>query len=456
MAKPSVSAALQRAVEGFQVPGAGVVVVHQGKVVLTETAGSAEFGSRRPVDANTVFPIGSNAKAFTATLLAMLVAEGKIKWDDKVTQHLPAVRFSDPYRTEHATVRDLLGMRLGIASDVLWLGTNIEKKDVLARLPLISPSTGFRENFVYSNVSYLLAGEIIERHMGLSWDEAIKKRIFQPLGMTSSSTTREALMRAKNSVSSHVLHEGKVHVVAHPEFKAVAPSGSINSSLVDMGKWLQFLLSGKDADGKQLLAPELLNEMISPQIVMGGSATYGMGWRMYPTYRGKASRWATHDGSTLGALTRAAVFPKEQIGVVVLANRADLDFIEAVTFQAIDAYVAGVAPKDHVAEAVAARVVPKAEAALARGTPPLPLRQYIGSFSDQLLGPLQVVSEKGGLVVRRDRWVGDLFHKEGNNFTVVWRDPYLAHLGRNNLTFGLSGNAVQELKLFGGNFRRVN
>lgn len=177
-----LSSALRSAIRGFQVPGAGVIVVHQGKVVLTETAGVAELGSGRAIDAHTVFPIGSNAKAFTATLLAMLVAEGKLKWDDNVIQHLPEVRFSDPYRTEHATIRDLLGMRLGIASDVLWLGTNIEKTDVLARLPLIPPSAEFRAQFVYSNISYLLAGEIIERHMGMPWGEAVQKRIFGPSG----------------------------------------------------------------------------------------------------------------------------------------------------------------------------------------------------------------------------------------------------------------------------------
>lgn len=271
--------------------------------------------------------------------------------------------------------------------------------------------------------------------------------------MTNSSSTREALLRSENSVASHVLFGGKVHVVAHPELKAVAPAGSINSTLADMGKWLQFQLTGRGPDGKQLLTPELLNEMISPQMIIAGSATYGMGWRMFPTYRGKAIRWATHDGSTLGALTRAALLPKDQIGVVVLANRADTDFIEAVTFQAIDAY-AGVPPKDHVAEAVAARVPSKPEAKLTRGTPPLPLRQYTGRFNDELLGQLQVVSEKGGLVVRRERWVGDLFHKEGSSFAVVWRDPFLAQLGRATVTYEFEGSIPVRLKLLGGNFGR--
>ncbi len=125
------------------------------------------LGSRRAINDNTVFPIGSTAKAFTATLLAMLVEEGKLKWDDRVIQHLPEVRFSDAYRTEHATVRDLLGMRLGIASDLMWLGTDVEKRDILTKLPLIPVSAEFRAQYVYSNVSYVLAGEILERHMGM-------------------------------------------------------------------------------------------------------------------------------------------------------------------------------------------------------------------------------------------------------------------------------------------------
>jgi CubicO group peptidase (beta-lactamase class C family) len=221
-----------------------------------------------------------------------------------------------------------------------------------------------------------------------------------------------------------------------------------------MGKWLQFQLTGKSPDGTQLLAPEYLNEMLSPQIIMPGFSAYGMGWRVFPTYRGSPSRWATHDGSTLGAVSSVALLPKEQIGIVVLGNRFDTGFSQAVMLQAIDAHVSGVPPKDHVAEAVAAIVPAKGETALASGTPPLPIRRYTGRFIDELLGPLEVVSEKGRLVVRRDRWVGDLFHKEGNSFTVVWRDPYLAQLGRNTLTYELEGNAPARLKVLGGSFIR--
>jgi CubicO group peptidase (beta-lactamase class C family) len=346
-------------------------------------------------------------------------------------------------------------MRLGIASDTLWLGTNFEKKDLVAKIPLIPASAAFRAQFVYSNISYLLAGEIIERHMGISWGEALQKRIFKPLGMSSSSWTREALARAENSVSSHALLDGKVHIVEHPEFKAVAPAGSINSTLADMAKWGQFQLTGKAPDGSQLLTPALLSEMLSPQMLMSGFASYGMGWQVFPTYRGKPSGWATHDGSTLGAVASMGLLPKEQIAVVVLGNRFDTSFSQAVMLQAIDAY-AGTAYKDHVAEAVAARSRSKPQVALSRGTPPLPLPQYTGSFNDELLGSIQVVIEKGRLVVRRDRWEGDLFHTGGTSFTVVWRDPYLAQLGRNTLTYELEGTAIARLKLFGANFRRLN
>jgi CubicO group peptidase (beta-lactamase class C family) len=432
-----------------------VIVVHQDKVVLAATAGVATFGSARPIDADTVFPIGSTAKAFTATLLAMLVADGKLKWDDKVSQHLPEVRFSDPYRTEHATIRDLLSMRLGIASDILWLGTNSSKQDVLAKIPLIPESADFRTKWVYSNVSYLLAGEIIERKTGLTWAQALQQRIFKPLGMSNSFTTREALTRKQNSVSSHSLVEGKIHVVRHPDFRAIAPAGDINSSLSDMAKWVQFQLSGKAANGKQLLSAELLNEMQSPQTLMSGFSSYGMGWQVFPTYRGKASRWATHDGSTLGAVSSIGLLPKEKIGVVVLGNRFDTSFSQALMLQAIDPY-AGVAPKDHVAEAIATRAPTKIEAALTRGKPPLPLSEYAGRFVDELLGPLQVSKEKTGLVVRRDRWVGDLFYKEGSSFTVIWRDPFLAQIGRTTLTYEVKGNVPARLQLLGGNFWRAN
>jgi CubicO group peptidase (beta-lactamase class C family) len=443
---------LQAAASGFQVPGVGLVVVHGGETTFAHAVGTTEIGGAQAVDVHTIFPIGSNAKAFTATLLAMLVHDGKLGWDDPVRQHLPDVRFADDYLTEHVTVRDLLGMRTGVASDLMWLGSGLDRQELLQRLQHVAPIAPFRAQWIYSNLNYVLAGEIVERLTGMRWEDAVSDRIFQPLQMTRSSAVA---VTDGNSVASHALVDGVVHAVEHPDLTAVAPAGDINSTLSDMARWLHFQLSGRAADGQQLLPPGILAEIHSPQMLMPEFSAYGMGWRLFPTYRGQALPWATHDGSTLGAISSIAVVPSRGIGIVVLGNRGDAAMSQAVMLDALDA-VLGLEPRQRVASAVAARPGPRSDAPLIAGTaPPLPLDAYTGRYEDPALGALEVVREDGGLVLRRGRWTGELHYHEGNSFVAVWRDPYFtAAFGRTTIAFDSQWEPSAVLFL-GARFRRA-
>lgn len=448
-----LSDALSSALEGFQTPGGGIVVVREGRIMRGEVAGVTRVGGTQSVDMHTIFPIGSNAKGFTATLIAMLVEEGRLSWDDPVRKHLPTVRFADPYLTEHATVRDLLAMRTGVANDLMWLGSDFTKEDILSRIPLIEPVAPFRARWIYSNINYLLAGEIVERLTGQSWAEALRVRIFEPLGMTESSTG-VANLQGRNTVAQHVVLHGQVHAVDHPDVSAVAPAGDINSTLTDMVRWVHFQLTGEGADGRQLLSAALLEEIRSPQILMTGFSAYGMGWRALPTYRGEAVEWAFHDGSTLAAISAIALLPSMDAGVVVLANRGEPSMAQALMLHAVDEII-GAEPRDHVSAAIAERPAPTTAPHPDRtATPPLAMQSYMGVYESPTLGLLDMVQEEGRLVVRRGRWVGDLFWVEDDRFTVEWRDPYLAALGSATAVFDIRGRTASAVTLFGTPFKR--
>jgi CubicO group peptidase (beta-lactamase class C family) len=445
--------ALRTGLDRFQVPGAGMIVVRGGEILHADAGGVASATRAQPVDLHTVFPIGSNAKAFTATIVAMLVEEGRLGWDDPVARHLPELGFADPHLTERVTVRDLLAMRTGVASDILWLGAELTREEVLARLPRVSPLAPFRARWTYSNLDYLVAGALVERLTGQSWEAAIRERIFGPLEMTGASVGVPRPLDG-NAVAAHVLLDGVLHEIEHPDMSVVAPAGGINASLADMAKWMGFQLTGRAADGRQLLSPGLLAEMRTPQMLMEGFTAYGFGWQLRPTYRGRAVDWATHDGSTLAAAATNTVVPGEEAAIVVLLNRAEVALSQALMLHAMDALL-GLEPRDHVSMAAGERSSPAPPAPLdTAARPPLPLDAYRGRYMDPVLGALEVSEADGRLRVRRGRWVGDLYPEEGQRFTVVWRDPYFAAMGRMTASFDIEGGRAIALRVLGGRFER--
>jgi len=157
----------------FNVPGIGLAIVKDGRVVLARGYGVRTLGKPGDVDGNTLFGIASNTKAFTATAIGMLVEEGKLEWDAPVTRYIPWFRLSDPYVTREITVRDLLVHRSGLglgAGDLLWWpASTYNRKEIARRLSSIPLATSFRNAYAYDNVLYLVAGEVIESVSGQTW-----------------------------------------------------------------------------------------------------------------------------------------------------------------------------------------------------------------------------------------------------------------------------------------------
>src|SRR5436189_3773804 len=209
---------VERVLKTFDVPGAAVAVVKDGRIVLAKGYGVKRLGQPERVDENTRFGIASNTKLFTATAIALLVEQGKLKWDDPVIRYLPDFAMYDPFVTRELTVRDLLVHRSGLglgAGDLLWWpASTYDRAEIARRLRFIKPATSFRSAFAYDNVLYGVAGEVIETVSGQTWEEFVQSRILAKIGMTGSSVRHSASAAGGNVATPHAPVDGTVRPVA--------------------------------------------------------------------------------------------------------------------------------------------------------------------------------------------------------------------------------------------------
>ncbi len=392
----------------WQLPGVAVAVVKDDAVVLAKGYGVRKVGESAAVDERTVFAIGSCTKAFTAAALAALVDEGKIKWDDPVIKHLPEFQLHDPYVTREATIRDLLCHRCGIGGGLLmYFGPLYDRHENQRRLRYLKPTSSFRSKFEYQNLGYLVAGQVSTALEGKSWDDIVRDRFFQPLGMKTSSTRIVALNRVPNQATPHDRIAGKVEPVPWMVIDHMAPAGAINSNVVDMAKWLRFQLSQGMHGKKRILSAETMKEMHTPQMLTGARAnaettfnTYGLGWGV-SDYRGKLM--VSHGGGTSGMISNVTLLPSEKLGLVILSNSAHGFAVQAIRNRILDAFLKAPARDwdEHFLpmqkkrdEAETNRKEEQKKARVADSKPSRELTEYAGVYSDDFYGDVKIVLTK--------------------------------------------------------------
>jgi CubicO group peptidase (beta-lactamase class C family) len=433
---PGLEAYIARAMAAWHVPGLGVAIVRNDTVIYVKGFGLRRFDSTEPVDENTLFEIGSSSKAFTATLTAMMVSDGRMRFDDRIGDYLPAFRLADPVANAEVTLRDGLSHRSGIGrGELIWLGAGIPRDEVLRRTRFLQPESPFRSRYSYQNILYLAVGEATARAAGTSWEELVVRRIFEPLGM------RASLAKATGSMHANVAHphgSARDSVFLKPFLNAdnIAPAGSILSSARDMAQWVRFQLGDGEFEGRRLLDATVFRETHSPQILMppaaaggaGGSesppitvfSSYAMGW-MIQDYRRALFRH--HGGNTDGSTAMVAMLPEHRIGVVVLANMAGAQLPGLLTRYIFDRHL-GLPERDWSGEAHARMLAQRARADSAAAAqperraavPPLPLTAYEGVYADSMYGRVSVRLQDGRLELRRGEWYGPLEFWNGSNF----------------------------------------
>ncbi|MFT5733700.1 MAG: CubicO group peptidase (beta-lactamase class C family) [Planctomycetota bacterium] len=322
------------------IPGMSIAIVQDGEVVLARGFGLADVEGNDAADAATVFAIGSTTKAFTSTVIGMAVDEGKLTWDDPVTRHLP--RFQLPVMSDdpkaECTLRDLLSHRHGfVRMSMLWMSGALSRAEVLERAVQAEPLLEFRQGFRYSNVAYLAAGEAVAAAMGESWDALVAERIFAPLGMSASAVS---LAEAQSGEAALALGyrwdevDERAATTVAVDLSNIAPSGAIYSNAEDMAQWISFLLGRGELGGKRLISEKSLEATWTPEISMGGSNAYGLGWMLHE-YRGK--RVVEHGGAVDGFTAQVTLLPDEGIGYVLLMNLDASPLREASIPMVVDA-----------------------------------------------------------------------------------------------------------------------
>lgn len=316
---------VNEALKTFNVPGVAIGLVVDNQVILSRGYGLRKVDEQLPVTQHTLFPIASCTKAFTTFLLGQLVDEGKVAFDDQVIKYIPEFSLIDQDLTVNLTIRDLLAHRTGIARhDPIWVYLKISRSEIIPLLRHFEPACGLRQEFQYNNFMYAIAGIIIERVTGQSWEDAISARILRPLEMNDSNISIEQLKSNLNFSFPHAEINDIAVTVPFRDLYAVNPGGGINSNIIDMIKWIRLHLSKGSFQG--IIQAETLQEMqtlhmtfppssnISEEIYQLG---YGLGW-FIGKYRGHDL--ISHGGDIDGFSSDVSLLPTEGIGLVILTN----------------------------------------------------------------------------------------------------------------------------------------
>lgn len=406
------------AMKSWNVPGAAVAIVKDGTVVLAKGYGLRNIQSNQPVTADTIFAIGSSTKAFTTMAMGMLAEEGKLAWDVPVTKYLPTFALMDEFAGERMTPRDLVTHRAGLPRhDLVWYNAKLSRAELVERLPYLQPNEDFREKFQYQNLMFLTAGYLTGQVAGTSWEDVLRSRILEPLGMTSTNFAVTESQKTRDFATPYTLKEKAPIDVPFRIIDAVGPAGSINSSVNDMAKWLQLHVGGGVVDGTRVVAARQLQEMHRPQMVIQTfpglfddpeiqQPSYGLGW-FVESYRGK--KRVHHGGNIDGFSAMVSLLPDDGIGVVVLSNLNGTPLPTIVARHASDRML-GLEPIDWNGRALKRRAVSEKATAVARKaageerksgtTPAHALDEYTGEYAHPAYGSVTVTRDATGLAAR--------------------------------------------------------
>lgn len=433
---------IESAMKDWEVPGLAIAVVKDDRLVYSRGFGVRELGKPEKVTPRTMFAMASHTKAFTATALGLLVAEGKIAWDDPATKYLPWFQMFDPYVTRELTVRDLLCHRCGLGTwqgDLMWYGSDLSRREVLERVRFLRPEFSFRSKFGYCNLAFVAAGEILPAVTGQSWEETLRRRLFEPMGMHRTNTDLGVTTRMDDVARPHTLVKGKVVPVAYRQTKNTAPAGAINSCVEDWSRWMRLQLNEGMLDGKRIVPARIVNETRTPQNfqatrVASGKlnfSAYGLGWGLR-LYHGRLL--VSHSGGLDGMVSLTILVPEERLGVVVVTNYDEHEFYDVLPYHVVDAYL-GITTTDRNASMLRARngrmIIERAiEGQLSSASttrPSLEPSSYAGVYHHPVLGKATISARDGKLFLRIERnpgLAGELKHRKHDVFRVEWADPY--------------------------------
>ena len=489
--EPQLDQLVERTLKSFDVPGISVAIVKDGKIIHAKGYGVKSILTKEKVDANTLFGIASNSKAFTSGALAMLIDEGKVKWDDKVIQYIPEFKMYNDYVTNEFTIRDLLthrsGLGLGAGDLMIWPdGSDFKTQDIINNLQYLKPVSAFRTKYDYDNLLYIVAGEVIYRASGKTWCDFIEERIMKPLEMNNSAASYVRLKDTTNIIAPHVPTDGKLKVISRYKNQTFDAAAGIYSSVNDLSKWMIMQLQdGKYGTEKQnrLFSEKEHNQMWQLQTIIPTNAKapynthfsgYGLGWFLSDV---KGYKQVSHTGGLEGIVTQVTLFPELNLGIVVLTNQQSGAAFSAITNTIKDSYLGipytdyvelyskrekdNVSKSDKETDEVWATVAKNKKDNLK-----IDLKKYAGTFKDDWFGTILISEKKGKLYFSSNRskaLIGEIFFYKDNTLVVKWNnrsfnaDAFLSfELDKNGNLNVLKMKPISELTDFSYDFQDLN
>jgi len=428
------------------VPGFAVAIVKDGEKIFSGGFGVTELGEDDAVDANTLFAIASNTKAFIATSLGQLVDEGQIDWKDKVVDYLPYFELYDNYATQEATIEDLLCHRLGLGTysgDVIWYKSELTAEETVKRAKYVPQAYGFRDGYGYSNLMFITAGEVIKSVTGMEWHEYAQKQFFRPLGMERTITSTDDLVDMGNYAMPHKAIRDENILIDWVNWDNMGAAGGIISSVNDMSQWMIAQLSNGVNGDASILNPRTQSLIWTPHNnfvtnrptdyvpIDQDYRGYGLGWGI-ADYQGR--KVISHGGGYDGMYSRVMMVPEEGLGVVVLTNgmRGISNYITDYVMKTfmhegftrddmppIENFIKADAMYDRIDELKAKRVMDT--------EPSMPLKGYIGTFYTPMYGDISIKESAKGLRLEFEHaplLSANLKHWHFDTFEIDWDVPH--------------------------------
>ncbi len=433
----------------FDVPGISVGVLKDGELVYAKGHGVRSLTSQKDMNEETLVGVASNSKGFTCFALAMMVDEGKLNWDDPVRKHIPEFQLHDPWVTAHFTVRDLVthrsGMGLG-AGDLMFFpeGNDFTVEDIINNVRYLEPETSFRSKFAYNNNMFIIAGEVLKRVSGLSWEEFIETKIMQPVGMKNSKASYNRVTDKSNIIEAHTRAEGKVIQIPHDWSETANAAGGIVSNVPDMLTWAKFLMNDAVTEsGERLLDAKLFHELWQLQTPLNVRPNdsynsnfrgYGLGWFVTDVKGGYKQVY--HTGGLIGTVTQFTMIPDLDLAIVVLTNQMNGSAFRTITNTIKDSYLGyedrnwlsrlGKGNADYLKynDSIKAEVFAQIEKM--KTIPNLPKPEQIkGTYTDDWFGNIVISHDESGYKItceRSSRLFGELLPYNATTYVAKWND----------------------------------
>ncbi len=469
IAEKNLDNLVEETLKTFDVPGISVGILKDGKIVYAKGHGVRSLTNKKDMNDNTLVGVASNSKGFTCFALAMMVDAGKLNWDDKVRKHIPEFQLYDAWVTEQFTVRDLVthrsGMGLG-AGDLMFFpeGNDFSSKDVINNVKYLKPETSFRSKFAYNNNMFIIAGEVLKRVSGLTWEEFIETKIMKPVGMNNSKASYNRVTNRTNIIDAHTRAEGKVIQIPHDWSETANPAGGIMSNVHDMLTWANFLMNDAvTKEGKRLLSESQFHELWQLQTPLkvrkndsynSNFRGYGLGWFLTDVKGGYKQVY--HTGGLLGTVTQFTMIPDLDLAIVVLTNQMNGSAFNTITNTIKDSYLGyenrnwlkkyGTRNADYIKynDSIKADVYNKVEVAKKEMSLPKP-SQIVGTYKDDWFGNITISNDGKVYSIKCERspaLFGELLPYNQTTYVAKWNNRSFDADVFVNFTFDEKGNAT--------------